>query len=796
MNFLPKTFSVKQIGLRPVQIAPEDTLSWAKVVVKAASANTEPVYIGFKDTVTPWTVAESDWYPLAANAEYTFPVDDPSKMYAVSDGDLGTSVDTTTASQWGLLINIDSATGTLTTATSWVTNAVEDEKFGIFIRSAGSSVGTSSGQFVTGAGGTWSRVFRFSISGLTNTWATYCRAANTPGAADATILLDNLSKRCFPVKPSTKYRFYNRMNVLSYTAVWTSPWIQMAFSSYNTAWTRQRNGFAGWASYTASTGWFINEIIEFTTTWTENFIDWELYMRSWNWSVDLDYNACNLEEVVEPVANSLTSSSPSLVSFTAVGSTDNIDQSQLTNTANVSFLNTAQYQAQQFTPTKSKFTWVILSKVASTWSPTWDMVFKIATDSADSPTSTILASYTMPSATYNALWATEFTVNLPCNLTAWTKYWLLVNYSISSATDYTRLWAVTPSSYTGWLFKYWTDWVTYGTTYNGDFYFKTLYYKPTTNFKASQNNSTVSISADEDGFQYWSVLNLSTWTYSFATPYSLTTWSTALLNQILCYSQTWLMTQSSPTDINWRFAHTIVFKVKIPLYATWRTANLIFGTLYNTTGQTVTYSYSYDNVTYYTAQTDTTAWLVSYLPNWLSIPITNDSPDWTLYIRYNNSGWDNRLYWVGMNTTIDTSSLSTLRNYPTNKDIVNVFTKSLTSATTTAIYRATKFGFPAIEYTNGDYQFLNIDTTATGSTVVFSSNWYTYTTVADWDSINIPSTVEPLIFVKMNITANRLYLSSNDYNTSTDKDGSNKMSVDTQVIDYGAGQDLFVTILP
>jgi len=33
------------------------------------------------------------------------------------------------------------------------------------------------------------------------------------------------------------------------------------------------------------------------------------------------------DEVVEPVANSLTSSSPSLVSFTAVGSTDNIDQS-------------------------------------------------------------------------------------------------------------------------------------------------------------------------------------------------------------------------------------------------------------------------------------------------------------------------------------------------------------------------------------------------------------------------------------------------------------------------------------
>lgn len=68
------------------------------------------------------------------------------------------------------------------------------------------------------------------------------------------------------------------------------------------------------------------------------------------------------------------------------------------------------------------------------------MVFRIATDSADAPTSTILASYTMPSATYNALSvATNFTINLPCNLTAGTKYWILVNYSISSGTDHPHL---------------------------------------------------------------------------------------------------------------------------------------------------------------------------------------------------------------------------------------------------------------------------------------------------------------------------------------------------------------------
>ena len=69
-----------------------------------------------------------------------------------------------------------------------------------------------------------------------------------------------------------------------------------------------------------------------------------------------------LEEVVEPVANSLTSSSPSLVSFTAVGSTDNIDQSLdptfvavNTYTPPVAISETATNK-QTFIPTKSKLT--------------------------------------------------------------------------------------------------------------------------------------------------------------------------------------------------------------------------------------------------------------------------------------------------------------------------------------------------------------------------------------------------------------------------------------------------------
>lgn len=64
-----------------------------------------------------------------------------------------------------------------------------------------------------------------------------------------------------------------------------------------------------------------------------------------------------------------------------------------------------------------------------------------------------------------------------------------------------------------------------------------------------------------------------------------------------------------------------------------------------------------------------------------------------------------------MSTTVNVSSLSTLRNYPTNKDIIKQYATTLGSATTSATYRATKWGFPAIEYSATEYQFLDVDTT-------------------------------------------------------------------------------------
>jgi hypothetical protein len=70
-------------------------------------------------------------------------------------------------------------------------------------------------------------------------------------------------------------------------------------------------------------------------------------------------------------------------------------------------------------------------------------------------------------------------------------------------------------------------------------------------------------------------------------------------------------------------------------------------------------------------------------------------------------------------------------NYPTNKEVFKTYQTTLSTATTTATYRATKWGFPAIEYSATEYQFLDIDTTATSSVVEFSEDGTSYTTVAD-----------------------------------------------------------------
>jgi len=669
---------------------------------------------------------------------------------------------TSVSSQWGLLINIDSATGDIAQTAS---GAIEDEKYWFFAREFAASTSAEFDSAVTRTGR-----LTLKMSTLDATWV--CRVLNQ-NAPNFTTTATNLANSRFfiPCKPSTKYKFSvyaktnNAVNCLVDITQVTSAFANLATSSTNTI-----SGTNDWALMTTT----------FTTNASAVYFGFVFYLpTAWNISdAWFDINSMTLEEVVEPVANSLTLATPSIQSFTAVGSTDNIDQSQLNASNSVSFSNVAQYQAQQIITTKSKFTWVTLYKKTSSWSPTGTMTFSIVNDSAWSPWTTIYATYVMSNATYIALTDNaEFTVNLPCNLTPWT-YWNKMSYSVSSATDYPVLGAYNvPASY-AWLYKYGTDWVTYGTTFAGDSYFKTLYYKPTTNFKASQNNTSISISADEDGFLDGSVTSLVNGTYSFTKTYAGNETEIAK-NYYYSYNVTGqglLEGVSAWIPINSAFwVNNLVYKVSTILPIS--NINLILTPQCQPAPRSFKVQYSTDNISYTDLRTYTNA--DNLAAQTTAIPISGVTVFYLKFVFV--ASWICYINSLSLSWTLDTSTIPTLYNYPTNKAIRETYTKTLSANTTTAIYRATKYWFPAIEYSNGEYQFLNIDTTATSSVVKFSELWVTYTTVADGGSIALTSTNKPVVYVEVNITANRIYLSSNDYNAISDKDGSNKQTVVYQV---------------
>ena len=202
-----------------------------------------------------------------------------------------------------------------------------------------------------------------------------------------------------------------------------------------------------------------------------------------------------LEEVVEPIANSLqaTNKTASIQSFTAVGSTSNIDQSLdptfaaiLTYTPPVAISETATNK-QTFVPTKSKMTRIGVFPVLK-GTGNWTVTVHDASNVVQASITIANASLTNGAVNY---------FNVPCNLTALGTYHFHVTSTVADGTvKVTTL----------------NDLETVSYIQN--------YYKPTTNFKASQNNTSISISADEDGFLDGSVISLVNGTYSFIKTYA------------------------------------------------------------------------------------------------------------------------------------------------------------------------------------------------------------------------------------------------------------------------------------
>lgn len=591
-----------------------------------------------------------------------------------------TTTQTTLASQWGLLINIDSATGDIARTT---TGYIENEMYWAYLSA---STATCSAEFDSASPMTGR--LKVSLTSSVNA-AWFPAILSSPSTAAATWNVAEMYKHGIPMKASTKYRF--KVKIQWNTSGGTG--VSVSYATYTTAWNRVTdypNVYSGTLDQWSTT--------EFTTWGTVAFLRYWFFFLAWTtWVLNIDYNSMTLEEVVEPVANSLVTPSPSLVSLTAVGSTDNIDQSLdptfvavNTYTPPVAISETATNK-QTFVPTKSKLTRIWIYPVAKgTWN--WTVTVHDASNVVQAVITIANASLTNGVVTY---------FNVPANVTALASYHFHVT---STVADWTvRVWTASDLETCSYIQNY---------------------YKPTTNFKASQNNLSVSISADEDGFLNGSVINLQTWTATFTE-----TFGTFYL----------LKYTVSGSDL--------IAEVNLP----W------VGLAWNFTSDR-TLEYSSDWITY-----------GSTFP-------TGFTKVWVKILAY--SGFASFSYSIQFST----SGLSILKNYPTNKDIIKQYSTTLGAATTTATYRATKWGFPAIEYSSTEYQYLDIDTTATGSTVAFSELWTSYTTVADWASLAISSTSTPNIFVKANITANRLYLSSNDYNANSDKDWSMKETVVYQVV--------------
>lgn len=588
-----------------------------------------------------------------------------------------TTTTTTLASSWGLLINIDSATGDIARTTTWM---IEDAKYWVWISQIAWWVSWEFDSTVTKTGR-----LTVKISTTDVLWRVRMLIYdNTTGVSGTSYI---------PLKPSTKYKVWfwiKKNNVAASNYYLFSAPSQKPLATLTQRLTFSMwSGTADWTYYTST----------FTSDATDLFYINQIRCdTAWNiWDLWLDINSMTLEEVVEPVANSLVTPSPSLVSFTAVGSTDNIDTSLdptfvavNTYTPPVAISETATNR-QTFVPTKSKLTRIWIYPVAKgTWN--WTVTVHDASNVVQAVITIANASLTNGVVTY---------FNVPANVTALWTYHFHVTSTVADGT--VRVGTAADLETCSYIQNY---------------------YKPTTNFQASQNNSTVSISAREDGVLNWSVINLvngtATFTETFGTFY------------LLQYTV-------SGSDL--------IAEVNLP----WS------GLAWSFTSDR-TLEYSSDGVTY-----------GSTFPTWFT-------KVWVKILAY--SGFASFSYSIWFST----DWINVLKNYPTNKDIIKQYSTTLGSPSTTATYRATKWGFPAIEYSATEYQYLDVDTTATGSTVAFSELGSSYTTVADGASIAISSTSTPNIFVKVNITANRIYLSSNDYNASSDKDGSMKQSVVYQVI--------------
>lgn len=673
-----------------------------------------------------------------------------------------TETATLLTSKWGALICIDSATGDIArTTTGWI----EDEKYWVYVDFWASTWTT---EFDTWVKMTWNKTVKLDVSVNASS---YPKIMTQPTASSLTMseLLKNI-----PIKSNTKYKIS-----IPVKAIVSWSWIYIANVEYNSSWTRTLNGSS--PRYT----WTINEVLtyEFTSQSSSTFLSiWIWYWATWIWTLSIDWNWMNIEEVVETINNTLTNKSIWLLWFTANWTYDNIVEAwYLTQTAFIWSCYTWNNQSiRLLNNSKTKITWIdVHSQV--TWSP-WDITCKVYLWNTDYTTTiawTILAQSIVTQANLVNNWYTRF--NTPIIWTVWASYLFHFEWSWSVWNEFKISWNSTASTTPNLaVYSIWT----LVNSWNSEANCKVLYYKPCTNLQASLNWDKIDLRADSDWFLDWAKIDLENWTVEYWDLIN-TTWSWTTINEsytgrdirkFTSYHSASVVTFESWSTFNcirptwlWWAIEWYIIKLQWFKFNNISIINFINNV---TNTQVLWLAYSLDWITY------TDFWVVQ---EWINT-INSINVNWatTVYIslyRHPTSSWDIRITKCAISATIDTTSIKTLYNYPTNKIISDVYSKVLSTATTTAIYRRTKFWFPAIEFSNWEYVLLKVNCEDTTSVVKFSADWNTYTTVVDWWSIAITSTTIPIVYTQITIPKNRLLLSSNDYNADWTKDWSNCQTV-------------------
>jgi hypothetical protein len=390
------------------------------------------------------------------------------------------SVVTPIAVKGGVIRNIDQATGDIAiTADGWI----EDIKYGLYLDRINTVCSAELDSAVTRTGKFTAKLSTGDITGRGYINSADSRATTFAGRQEKLI----------PLKANTTYRFecYTKTS----NAAADSVFIRMfeygaTFSNRVLNTSSKLTGNNDWTKLT----------LTFTTAATTAYGVIELANEIQGNISDawFDINSMTLEEV-STITNPLSYAVNFYPKGTAVSSTDNIDQSQVTadNNQPVGQVST-KYLGQQFTPTKKYLTSFVIRKDASTGTNIGNMKIAIQADNGSTaPSGTDLGT---PVTVANADWEaitdnTDYTVTYPLTLTIGGTYWIVFTSSTADGGNYARVKTQGTAGYAGGVMKTSADAVTWSAASTEELYFKTLYSKNTTNMTVRTDTETLSVTA-------------------------------------------------------------------------------------------------------------------------------------------------------------------------------------------------------------------------------------------------------------------------------------------------------------